>query len=262
MNEFTQPQQPQQPPAEQPNAQDMIARRLEALERNLNGVSTAVQSFSTRQQQSDVESRIQQQLRTAGDAVAQAERAYREARETGDIDAELAANRKLAAAVADESRVKAEVDAYRRRAQEAPPQRNAPLDDTELQKFRAQNKWFGTDQEMTQTSLAFAREIEASGIVKGTPAYFSEVQRRMRERYPDRMGASSPPVAGAGSGGHQGDAPVRFSHEQLQTWRSMGIDTSNPDTLKQLAGARQQAASSGLLPEKPPSSLGRVFTQR
>lgn len=131
---------------------------------------------------------------------------YKKAYENGDTDALMEAQKDLAKlAVEEESlnRVKArqpeEVEqpvenveeAIQRRIQ---PQQQAPQiqADPKAQNWAKKNDWFGSDIAMTTSAFAFHRQlVEQEGYDPTSDDYYKEVDRRMAESFPHKLGKVS-----------------------------------------------------------------------
>lgn len=128
---------------------------------------------------------------------------YKRAYEMGDTDSMLEAQKDIAKlAVEEESlnRVKAKrseqkveepvvnvEDELKRRAQ---PQSNAQIQpDPKAQEWAKKNDWFGSDVAMTTSAFAFHRQlVEQEGYDPTSDEYYSEVDRRMAEAFPHKLG--------------------------------------------------------------------------
>jgi len=131
---------------------------------------------------------------------------YKKAYENGDTDALMEAQKDLAKlAVEEESlnRVKArqpeEVEqpvenveeAIQRRIQ---PEQQAPQiqADPKAQDWAKKNDWFGSDIAMTTSAFAFHRQlVEKEGYDPTSDEYYVEVDRRMAESFPHKLGKVS-----------------------------------------------------------------------
>ena len=131
---------------------------------------------------------------------------YKKAYENGDTDALMEAQKDLAKlAVEEESlnRVKArqpeEVEqpvenveeAIQRRiqSQQQAPQIQA---DPKAQNWAKKNDWFGSDIAMTTSAFAFHRQlVEQEGYDPTSDDYYKEVDRRMAESFPHKLGKVS-----------------------------------------------------------------------
>jgi len=128
---------------------------------------------------------------------------YKRAYESGDTDAMLEAQKDIAKlAVEEESlnRVKAKRseekveepvlsvdDELKKRTQ--PVQAPQVQADPKAQEWAKKNDWFGSDVAMTTSAFAFHRQlVEQEGYDPTSDEYYSEVDRRMAEAFPHKLG--------------------------------------------------------------------------
>ena len=53
------------------------------------------------------------------------------------------------------------------------------------------NEWFGQDEVMTMGAMAINKQLESEGFVLGSEEYYSEVDKRIREEFPQKFDESS-----------------------------------------------------------------------
>ena len=235
--------------------------KTDALEARLDRLSQSVENFISGQRTEKVETERSQMERAfeiaterAKVAVDDAEAKLATAFDSGEGAEIAAAQRALSEATAKRERVDAEI-AGRKRDMEA-QKGNQQVDTTQLDTWKTKHaSWYGTDATMTRDAHAIGKEVETAGIIQvGTPAYFEAIDKKMRERYPDKLGGSpsseTTTTSGAGHG-RPTDGKVRFTRDQVDTWRKMGIDTSDPETMKRMAGHRVGLVDRGILPQEP-----------
>ena len=175
--------------------------------------------------------------------LATAETQYKKAHELGDADQMLVAQKDVATlAVELESlnRVKPAREARQDQqvaqqpqqvAQPQPTQAPAPAaPDPKAQEWAGQNKWFGTDLAMTTSAFAFHRQlVENEGFDPSTDEYYQEVDRRMSDSFPHKLGRAPQNVqvvAGASRGarGRAGKGrTVRLTPSQVAIAKRLGV---------------------------------------
>ena len=120
----------------------------------------------------------------------------------GDTDAMLEAQKDVAKlAVEEESlnRVKAKnteevqepvVDVEKEIQSRSQPQQQAQVEaDPKAQEWAKQNEWFGSDVAMTTSAFAFHRQlVEQEGYDPTSDSYYAEVDKRMAEAFPHKLG--------------------------------------------------------------------------
>ena len=59
------------------------------------------------------------------------------------------------------------------------------------QEWAAKNEWFGADRVMTQAAMAIDEELRAQGVVSDSDEYYNNVNKRMKEYFPQRFAQDS-----------------------------------------------------------------------
>jgi len=137
-----------------------------------------------------------------GSELQSAQDRYKKAYEMGDTDAMLEAQKDVAKlAVEEESlnRVKAKnteevqepaVDVEKEIESRSQPQQQVQVEaDPKAQEWAKQNEWFGSDVAMTTSAFAFHRQlVEQEGYDPTSDSYYAEVDKRMAEAFPHKLG--------------------------------------------------------------------------
>lgn len=122
-----------------------------------------------------------------------AERAYKEAYDSGDSDQILEAQKRLNSVSGRLEKLKGYKPALQSQendVQNQQVQTQAPQLDQKTDNWRKQNTWFGQDEEMTATALGLHQKLEKQYGAQyiGTDEYWSTVDKTMRKRFPDYFG--------------------------------------------------------------------------
>lgn len=123
--------------------------------------------------------------------MADAEREYREAYESGDSEKLLAAQKKLNSASIKVDKVsnfkqpalqeeKYEVQTTQRTEQTIPV-------DTKAQSWQKENSWFGEDKLMTGMALALHEVLKEEGVALSSAEYYRRINETMRQRFPEKF---------------------------------------------------------------------------
>ncbi len=138
--------------------------------------------------------------------VEQAKRLLKEAHEIGDVDQIVEAQETLANLSVERSRVNvakadaAKADAVAQQQAPPPPQRTAPPrqpPDPKAEKWASQNDWFGNDEVMTYAAFGVHRRlIEDERFDPTSNDYYDELDKRMRQEFPQKFESSSKPNGG------------------------------------------------------------------
>jgi hypothetical protein len=126
-----------------------------------------------------------------------AERAYKEAYDSGDSDQILEAQKKLNTTSNRLERLRGyrpSLQASENSVQNQPTQAAAPRLDQKTDSWRKQNTWFGQDEEMTATALGLHQKLEKQygGQYIGTDEYWNTVNKTMQRRFPEYFGDEEP----------------------------------------------------------------------
>ena len=138
---------------------------------------------------SEFESRVKTSL-------AAAQLALKNAIESQDIEAQVAAQKQLATLTMDEARLNSIKVAQENRPKERErevnitPQRTAPAarSDPKAEDWAARNSWFGNDSAMTYTAFDIHKKlVEVEGFDPQSGEYYDEVDKRIRVEFPHKF---------------------------------------------------------------------------
>jgi len=186
-------------------------------------------------------SRLESQL-------ASAKQLYKEAHEAGDADALFNAQETLSkiAIEKERHRMAKERQEQQKPAQQQnlnapvastpqqPVQQQKPVDpDPKAQKWAENNTWFGDDEIMTQAAFTIHRRlVEEEGFDPQADEYYSEIDKKMREEFPQRFSTSrknggSAKVASADTSASRnsksGRRTVKLSPSQIAIAKKLGV---------------------------------------
>jgi hypothetical protein len=137
---------------------------------------------------------IEQSKTTADIELSSAKKAYRDAVEAGDIDAQADAQADIARAMMKVEKVQGmrpiEVEEKEDFKPAAPAQDDKPKLTPRTQKWvEANNDWWGVDDEMTMTAVGIDRKLqkEYGSDYVGTEEYFKTIDKTMRKRFPEHF---------------------------------------------------------------------------
>jgi hypothetical protein len=168
--------------------------------------------------------------------------AYQKAYDEGDADAMFEAQKNLSKLALEEAQVehaKKRQEQQAAAAQAAPqgqqqqqpvPQRAKP--DAKAEAWAAKNEWFGQDQTMTYAAFGIHRQlIEDEGFDPTSDEYYTELDRRVRDEFPQKFGGSKdkgPRVASAESTASKsstkkGRRTVKLTPSQIQIAKRLNV---------------------------------------
>ena len=181
---------------------------------------------------------------------AEAKKQLKDAMDTGDIDAQVEAQQKIARLAVDADRAKKSLDQRERlkkemeargvdpnqpqmptqQAQPQAPQPAAPPD-PKAENWAEKNDWFGTDEPMTLTSFSIHRKLVEEGFDTKSDEYYSEIDKRMRETFPHKFEQVSTPTQTVASANRSTQpakrkGTVRLTPSQVAIAKKLGVPLS------------------------------------
>ena len=139
---------------------------------------------------------LEQAKKVVANEVEQAKAKYKQAYESGDSDALVAAQEELTAAKIKAERVNNFKPAVAK--PEAPVVQTAPRPepqiqvDTKARAWQEANPWFGSDDEMTAVALTVHKRLVESGVDTSSDEYYEKINSRVRQLFPDAFTSEKP----------------------------------------------------------------------
>lgn len=129
---------------------------------------------------------LEQAKKVVSNELEEIKREYKQAYESGDADALVAAQEKMTAAKLREDRVNS--------FQPTPLQEETPVVQTQqasvdrkAEAWKEKNDWFGADDEMTSFALGLHMKLVKSGVSPQSDEYYQKVDSRMRQVFPEKF---------------------------------------------------------------------------
>ena len=181
---------------------------------------------------------------------AEAKKQLKDAMDTGDIDAQVEAQQKIARLAVDADRAKKSLDQRERlkkemeargvdpnqpqmpqQAQQPVQQQPAAPPDPKAESWAEKNDWFGTDEPMTLTSFSIHRKLVEEGFDTKSDEYYSEIDKRMRETFPHKFEQVSTPTqtvapATRSTQPARRQGTVRLTPSQVAIAKKLGVPLS------------------------------------
>ena len=162
------------------------------------------------------------------------------AREAGDINAEVDAQRSIAQLTVEETRLNALKERQsqdKERVVQTPSldrslTGQAPAPDPKAEDWASKNEWFGKDNAMTYTAFDYHKKLtEQEGFDPNSPEYYAEIDKRMRLDFPHKFGNTSSQestkptqtVASATRSVKPSRNTVRLTSSQVAIARKLGV---------------------------------------
>jgi hypothetical protein len=134
---------------------------------------------------------LEQAKRVVGNEVEKARAKYKEAYESGDSDGIVEAQEELIAAKAKMERVNnfkpAPLQEEKTEVQIPQQVTKQPPVDHKALAWQSENKWFGSDDEMTSFALGLHTKLVKSGVDPQTDEYYEKLNSRIRQVFPDQF---------------------------------------------------------------------------
>ena len=139
---------------------------------------------------------LEQAKKVVANELNEAKRKYKEAYESGDSDALLAAQEELTSAKIKADKVQNFKPAPLQEEKfEVQPQTQAPAPrvDPRALDWQEKNPWFGTNRKMTAYAVAVHEDlVQNEGVSTADPAYYARIDKEMRVRFPDMFESEKP----------------------------------------------------------------------
>lgn len=164
----------------------------------------------------------------------------RNAVDRGDVDAQIEAQKQIAALAIEEERLRSLRVQRETPQQYAAPEPSrqvpvapapAPQPDRRAVEWAEKNEWFGEDQAMTATALAFHRTlVEQEGYDPQSDDYYDELDKRIRKEFAHKFERKepvkpAPAVASArpSTRSDSGKKQIKLTSSQIALARKLGI---------------------------------------
>jgi hypothetical protein len=139
---------------------------------------------------------LEQAKKVVGNEVEKARVKYKEAYEAGDSDGIVEAQEELIAAKAKMERVNnfkpAPLQEEKTEVQIQQQVTKQPPVDQKAMAWQSENKWFGSDDEMTSFALGLHTKLVKSGVDPQSNEYYEKLNSRVRQVFPDQFESEKP----------------------------------------------------------------------
>lgn len=245
-----------------PDRSAILETRLTNIEKMFQENQTAQRTAAVENRMVQLDGRYQTELKNRSNAIDVAETELAKLTGSGEAIDIARAQRKLTEAVANKTRVESEYDTFKRRMEasaKVPPKQNTPtVDTTNLDQWKSDNQWYGTDTDMTEEAQRVHTALMTAGdIPEGSIKYFRKIDAALREKFPEKFKTPSGPGAPTLASGRtdSGSSPgtgLRMSESMQKAARRFGM------TPEEWAKSRDIAVSKGILPEQQTESSRRL----
>ena len=161
--------------------------KLQKMEERLNTLQGELQQ-KEEQLSTSIKSSIDSSEVQLNNNLESAKSIYKQAIESGDVDAQVAAQENISKAYAELSQENYTAQAEQQQVSQ--PQQQSPKYDPKAVDWAAKNDWFGKDQIMTTAALSIDQELKDEGYDPSDDDFYGEIDSRLRSRYPQRFQAT------------------------------------------------------------------------
>lgn len=133
-----------------------------------------------------------------------AKRAYKDALDTGDSDAQVEAQQAMQSAnlrLVQAANLKVptlQQEKFEVQTQQEPVQQ-VPRPDRKALEWQERNSWFGQDEEMTAAALGLHEKLKRNGVAVGSDEYYATLDKTMRKRFSENFDESEREDSGSGT---------------------------------------------------------------
>jgi len=139
---------------------------------------------------------LEQAKKVVGNEVEKAKERYKEAYESGDSDAIVEAQEELITAKSRMERVNnfrpAPLQQEKTEVQIPQQVTKQPPVDQKALAWQSENKWFGSDDEMTSFALGLHTKLVKSGVDPQSNEYYEKLNSRVRQVFPEQFESERP----------------------------------------------------------------------
>jgi len=184
--------------------------------------------------------------RTVTEELAVAEEAWASATDEGDSKGALAHMRKMRDLEDKKRRLDSYVPPQEERQQQ--PQRQQPRANPKVAQWLQAHPIVMQDANVREATAEYAAELEAEGYSPNDPDYYTEVEKKLAEEFPEHFKQKTRPrstVAGKTRSGGGGKNTIRLSKEEQDIARKFGLSNKEYAVQKAKAEANSTKENSG-----------------
>ena len=155
--------------------------------------------------------------------------------ENNDTDKIMEANDKLTQLAVEKEKAKihsAQKEEKKKQVEETPKQETqAPAEapaqpaSPRAQEWAKENEWFGNDRVMTNAAFGIHQDLVAQGFDSESDEYYNEINKQMRDYFPNKFASEKKPVQTVASAGRkqEGRRTVKLTRSQVAIAKKLGV---------------------------------------
>ena len=165
----------------------------------------------------------------------QVKTALKSAIENNDTDKIMEANDKLTQLAVEKEKAKihsAQKEEKKKQVEETPKQETQAPAETpaqpaspKAQEWAKENEWFGSDRVMTKAAFGIHQDLVAQGFDSESDEYYNEINKLMRDYFPNKFASEKKPVQTVASAGRkqEGRRTVKLTRSQVAIAKKLGV---------------------------------------
>ena len=165
----------------------------------------------------------------------QVKTALKSAIENNDTDKIMEANDKLTQLAVEKEKAKIhtaqkeekkkQVEETPKQETQAPAQASAQPASPRAQEWAKENEWFGSDKVMTSAAFGVHQDLVSQGFDSESDEYYNEINKQMREYFPNKFASEKKPVQTVASAGRkqEGRKTVKLTRSQVAIAKKLGV---------------------------------------
>ena len=165
----------------------------------------------------------------------QVKTALKSAIENNDTDKIMEANDKLTQLAVEKEKAKIhtaqkeekkkQVEETPKQETQAPAQAPAQPASPRAQEWAKENEWFGSDKVMTSAAFGVHQDLVSQGFDSESDEYYNEINKQMREYFPNKFASEKKPVQTVASAGRkqEGRRTVKLTRSQVAIAKKLGV---------------------------------------
>ena len=93
------------------------------------------------------------------------------------------------------------------------------------QEWAKENEWFGSDRVMTNAAFGIHQDLVAQGFDSESDEYYNEINKQMRDYFPNKFASEKKPVQTVASAGRkqEGRRTVKLTRSQVAIAKKLGV---------------------------------------
>ena len=155
--------------------------------------------------------------------------------ENNDTDKIMEANDKLTQLAVEKEKAKIhtaqkeekkkQVEETPKQETQAPAQAPAQPASPRAQEWAKENEWFGSDKVMTSAAFGVHQDLVSQGFDSESDEYYNEINKQMREYFPNKFASEKKPVQTVASAGRkqEGRRTVKLTRSQVAIAKKLGV---------------------------------------